>query len=137
MDHALHAAVNPKAEALKKRTAAFADAVADLVQALPNTTEGRKVREQLFAAATSVAANYRAACRARSPDDFISKIGLVVEEADECHFWLALLIRQKLIVAGTVTPFLQEANELAAIFTASHKTASERAASRRRFRNQR
>ncbi len=131
------ASVNPKAEALKKRTAAFADAVADLVRALPNTIEGRKVHEQLFAAATSVAANYRAACRARSPDDFISKIGVVVEEADECHFWLAFLLRQKLLVDGAVKPYVQEANELVAIFTASHKTASERAARRKRLRSQR
>jgi four helix bundle protein len=129
--------VNPKAEDLKKRTAAFADAVADLVQALPNTVEGRNVHYQLLKAATSVAANYRAACRARSTDDFISKIGLVVEEADESHFWLAFMLRRKLAVEDSLKPYVQEADELVAIFTASHKTASERAARRKRLRAQR
>jgi four helix bundle protein len=129
--------VNPQAEELKKRTAAFADRVAALVQKLPETMEGKKVASQLFASATSVAANYSAACRARSPDDFVSKIGLVVEEADESHFWLGLLVRQRLLVEEVVKPHLQEANELVAIFVASHKTASARAARRRKLRSRR
>jgi four helix bundle protein len=129
--------VNPKAEALKKRTAAFADAVAALVRALPNTVEGRNIHEQLLKAATSVAANYRSACRARSTADFISKIGLVVEEADESHFWLAFMLRRKLGVEAALKPYVQEADELVAIFTASHKTASERVARRKHLRTRR
>ncbi len=128
--------MNPQAEELKERTAAFADRVAALVEDLPDSMEGRKVGSQLFSAATSVAANYSAACRARSPDDFVSKIGLVVEEADECHFWLRLLLRQKLIVDTVLKPYLQEANELVAIFVASHKTASANAV-RRKLRKRR
>jgi four helix bundle protein len=116
--------VNPKAEELKKRTAAFADSVAKLVRELPNTLEGRRVGAQLFDAGTSVASNYRAACRARSHAEFVAKIGLVVEESDECTFWLAFIVRTKIMPESAIESLLQEAEELLAIFTASHKTAS-------------
>jgi four helix bundle protein len=116
--------VNPKAEELKKRTAAFADGVARLVRELPNTLEGRRVGAQLFDAATSVASNYRAACRARSHAEFVAKIGLVVEESDECTFWLAFLGRTQIMLESVVRSLLQEAEELLAIFAASHRTAS-------------
>jgi four helix bundle protein len=116
--------VNPKAEELKKRTAAFADGIARLVRELPNTLEGRKVGAQLFDAGTSVASNYRAACRARSHAEFVAKIGLVVEESDECTFWLAFLGRTQIMPESVVRSLLQEAEELLAIFAASHRTAS-------------
>jgi four helix bundle protein len=123
--------VNQKAEGLKQRTAAFADRVAKLVRELPNTLEGRKVGAQLFDAGTSVASNYRAACRARSHAEFIAKIGLVVEESDECTFWLAFLIRTQIMPETVVRSLLQEAEELLAIFAASHRTASGRTSRRR------
>jgi len=118
--------VNPKAEELKKRTAAFADAVAKLVRELPNTLEGRRVGAQLFDAGTSVASNYRAACRTRSHAEFVAKIGLVVEESDECTFWLAFLIRNQIVPESVARSLLEETEELLAIFSASHRTASGR-----------
>lgn len=81
---------------------------------------------QLFDAATSVAANYRAACKARSHPEFVAKIGIVVEEADESGFWLELLVQTSVINSSVVAAHLAEASELTAIFTASHKTASQR-----------
>lgn len=91
---------------------------------LPNTLEGRRVGAQLFDAGTSVASNYRAACRARSHAEFVAKIGLVVEESDECTFWLAFLGRTQIMPEPVVRSLLQEAEELLAIFAASHRTAS-------------
>ena len=116
--------MNPKAEELKRRTAAFADGIARLVRELPNTLEGRKVGAQLFDAGTSVASNYRAACRARSHAEFVAKIGLVVEESDECTFWIAFIIRNQIVPQSVVSALLQEAEELLSIFAASHRTAS-------------
>lgn len=116
--------MNPKAEELKKRTAAFADGIASLVRELPNTLEGRRVGAQLFDAATSVASNYRAACRARSHAEFTAKLGVVVEESDECTFWLAFLVRNQIMSESAVRSLFQEAEELLAIFAASHRTAS-------------
>jgi len=72
---------------------------------------------------TSVAANYRAVCRARSKAEFISKIGTVVEEADETVFWLELLVETNIVRANKMDDLLREANELLAIFAASQRTA--------------
>jgi four helix bundle protein len=72
---------------------------------------------------TSVGANYRAACRARSKPDFISKIGIVLEEADETVFWLELLVESGIVKQQKIASLLQEANELMAIFAAAHQTA--------------
>jgi len=76
-----------------------------------------------------VAANYRAVCRARSHKEFIAKIGLVLEEADEAQFWLALLVKLEILAPDQVKPSLDEATELVAIFTASRRTAQRRHAS--------
>ena len=108
---------------LKKRTKAFALRILKLVDALPKTTAGRALTSQLVRSGTSVAANYRAACRARSPADFIAKMGIVEEEADETLFWLELLEESELITAAKLTAIKQEANELIAITVASIKTA--------------
>lgn len=81
---------------------------------------------QLFDAATSVAANYRAACKGRSHSEFVAKLGFVVEEADEAGFWLDLMIATSVLAEAAVTLHRAEASELTAIFTASHKTASAR-----------
>lgn len=115
-------------EQLKRRTFNFAVSVVKLVRQLPNTLEGRRIGGQLFDAGTSVAANYRAACKARSHAEFISKIGIVLEEADESQFWLELIVAVSTMPDTAIRPHLIEASELKAIFTASHKTASSRRA---------
>ena len=107
---------------LKKRTKAFALRILKLVDALPTTTAGRALASQIVRSGTSVAANYRAACRAKSTADFIAKMG-VMEEADETLFWLELLEESKLVEAAKLTAVKQEANELIAITVASIKTA--------------
>src|SRR5437667_4476613 len=107
---------------LKKRTKAFALWILKLVDALPKTTAGRTLASQVVRSDTSIAANYRAACRAKSTADFIAKMGIVEEEADETLFWLELLEESKLVPAK-LTAIKQEANELIAITVASIKTA--------------
>lgn len=108
---------------LKQRTKAFAVRIIKLVDALPKTAAGRALASQLVRAGTSVAANYRAACRAKSNADFISKMGNVEEEADETQFWLELLEESELVPAARLTELKQEAHELVAITVASIKTA--------------
>ena len=78
---------------------------------------------QLLRCGTSVAANYRAVCRARSKAEFVAKIGVVVEEADETVFWLEMLVEAGIVQAERMEPLLKEANELLAIFAASQRTA--------------
>ena len=108
---------------LKKRTKAFALRVLKLVDALPKTTAGRALASQIVRSGTSVAANYRAACRAKSTADFIAKMGIVEEEADETLFWLELLEESELVPAAKLPAIKQEADELIAITVASIKTA--------------
>lgn len=102
---------------------AFAVAVSDFCELFPRTFKGQHVAGQLFRAGTAVAANYRAACRARSKPDFISKLGVVIEEADESDFWLEFAVESRLIKPGDEGALRVEANELTAIFTQSQKTA--------------
>ena len=104
---------------LKDRTKRFALRVIRLVRALPNTVEGREIGKQLLRCGTSVAANYRSACRARSKVEFLSKLGIVEEEADESVFWLELIIDAELLDRKQVEPLLNEANELTAIMVSS------------------
>src|SRR5213596_906850 len=108
---------------LKRRTKAFALRILKLVDAMPKTTVGRALASQIVRSGTSVAANYRAACRAKSSADFIAKMGIVEEEADETLFWLELLEESKLVPAAKLIAIKQEANELIAITVASIKTA--------------
>lgn len=108
---------------LKARTKRFALRVMTLVEVLPNTLKGRLIANQIMRSATSVGANYRGACRARSRAEFISKIGVVEEEADETAFWLELIIESKVRRAKQIAPLLDEANELVAIMAASRKSA--------------
>lgn len=113
-------------EELKHRTKQFALRVIRLVQALPRTQTGRVVSNQLLRSATSVAANYRAACRARSSADFVHKLGIVEEEADESLFWLELVVEANSMPMLRVQNLIQEADELTAIIVASRKTAKGR-----------
>src|SRR5881396_794471 len=108
---------------LKTRTKAFALRILKLVDALPKTTAGRALASQIVRSGTSVAANYRAACRAKSRADFISKMGNVEEEADETLLWLELLEESGLVRAAKLTAIKKEADELTAITVASIKTA--------------
>ncbi len=113
-----------KDDALRNRTKEFALRVIHLSEALPETRTGRIVVSQLIRSGTSVGANYRAACRARSPKDFVNKLGIIIEEADESAYWMELIVEAKLISERRAANLLKEANELTAIFTASHKTAN-------------
>ena len=108
---------------LKKRTKVFALRILKLVDALPKTTAGRALASQIVRSGTSVAANYRAACRARSTSDFIAKMGIVEEETDETLFWLELLEESDLASAANLISVKKEADELIAITVASIKTA--------------
>jgi four helix bundle protein len=100
---------------LKKRTKDFALRIIKLTQALPKNDVGRVIGNQLLRAGTAVAANYRAACRARSKPEFIAKIGIVVEESDECCLWLELIIESGLMKESAVASLLKEASEITAI----------------------
>ena len=112
-------------EELKERTKQFALRVMRLVDALPKSIKGRALASQMVRSGTSVAANYRAACRGRSRAEFIAKIGLVEEEADETALWLELVISDELLSKKKVQPLLDEANELVAIMAASYISARE------------
>jgi four helix bundle protein len=114
------------AEALKARTKAFAVRVIRMNAALPRNRAADIIARQVLRSATSVGANYRAACRARSHREFVAKLGIVVEESDETLYWLELLIEANLMPEERLIELLQEARELTAIFTAAHKTARER-----------
>jgi four helix bundle protein len=109
---------------LKNRTKAFALRVMNLVEALPKSTKGRAIANQLIRSGTSVAANYRAACRARSKAEFISKIGTVEEEADESALWMELIIEDKLLPEKKVRNLHTEASEIVAIMASSYISAS-------------
>jgi len=115
-----------QAEELKRRTKKFAIRVIKLFRCLPRTEEARIIGKQVLRSGTSVAANYRAVCRARSRAEFIAKIGIVVEEADETVFWFELLIEADVIRESKMQGLLTEANELLAIFAASQFTAKSR-----------
>ena len=119
---------------LKQRTKEFALRILRLVDTLPKTTAGRSLASQILRSATSVATNYRAACRAKSTADFIAKMGIVEEEADETLFWLELLEESELVTAAKLTAIKQEADELIAITVASIKTARRNRAPNSAFR---
>jgi four helix bundle protein len=94
-----------------------------LYRALRRSEEARVIGNQLLRSGTSIGANYRAACRARSKAEFVAKLGIVLEEADETVFWLELLPEVGLTPPELITPLVQEANELVSIFVASLRTA--------------
>ena len=108
---------------LRDRTKAFAVRIVKLYRSLPHTADSQVVGKQLLRCGTAVAANYRAACRGRSRAEWIAKIGLVVEEADETAFWLEMLSDCDMVNGERCKDILKEACELSAIFTASRHTA--------------
>jgi four helix bundle protein len=110
---------------LKVRTKSFALNIIKLVKLLPEDRIGRVLGNQILRSGTSVAANYRSACKARSKADFISKITIVEEEADETTLWLELIMESEIANSELTKSLHKEANELTAIFTSSGKTAKE------------
>ena len=107
----------------KRRTKEFALRVIRLVQSLPRGQMADVLGKQLLRSGTSVGANYRAACRAKSRADFISKMGIVEEEADESMYWMELLIESGLVQHDRVADLLNEADQLIAMTVSSIQTA--------------
>jgi len=110
-------------EALKLRTKDFALRVLRLYRSLSRTEEARILGTQLLRSSTSIGANYRAACRGRSRAEFVAKLGIVLEEADETVFWLELFQEGNIFPAEKLHDLVQEANELVSIFVSSVRTA--------------
>src|SRR5258705_7785131 len=113
-------------EELKKRTKQFALRMLTLADSLVNKPSGRVLATQIAKCGTSVATNYRAACRGRSKAEFISKLGIAEEEADESELWIELAMDHRLVAPRRLAPLHKEAGELTAILAASRKTPSGR-----------
>ncbi|MGA2444000.1 MAG: four helix bundle protein [Opitutaceae bacterium] len=111
---------------LKQRTKIFARRVLRLIEALPTSRSGNIIANQLGRSGTSVGANYRAVCRARSDADFYSKPGIVEEEADESAFGLELVVEERMLTPRRVQPLRDEADALTAIMVSSRKTLAAR-----------
>jgi len=111
---------------LKFRTKRFSLMIIDLVDKLPNTIAGRAVANQIVRSGTSVGANYRAVCRARSDREFIAKMTIVAEEADETLFWLEIIMDKQWVNKTEVEYIWKEGNELTAIFVSSLKTVKSK-----------
>ena len=107
---------------LKSRTKAFHISIIKVCEYLPKNAAGFEVAKQLIRSAGSVGANYRAACRAKSNADFIYKLAIVIEEADESMYWLEVITEANLLAKENTNSLLQEANELVSIFVAALKT---------------
>jgi len=117
---------------LLQRTKNFALRIIRLVNALPNNPAGRAIGGQLIRSGTSVSANYRAACRGRSKAEFVAKLGIVEEEADESALWMELIIESELIEEKLVADLLNEARQVTAIVAASKMTARRKAIANRK-----
>jgi len=123
--HAHLSSMNPQAEVLKKRSKQFALDVLAFVRSLSPTVTTRTIGEQLIRSASGTAANYRAACRSRSDAEFIARIGVALEEADESALWLEILSESGLTKSAEAVRLLDEANQLSAIFAKSSITSIE------------
>jgi four helix bundle protein len=128
--------MNPKAVELQARTQKFATAVIKFCERLPKDAATQKIVDQLLDSSGSTDSNYRATCRARSPDEFIAKIGVAAEEADESKGWLELLVQSSKVSLDVAQPLIQEANELTAIFVKSRITAQRNKEERERLARQ-
>ena len=121
-------------QALQARTHSFFVSVIKLCESVPDTPAARSICEQLLDSSGSTDSNYRAACKARSKKEFIAKIGVAAEEADESLGWLTALRDAQLVNRDAAAPLIREANELTSIFVASSKTATENLAEEERRR---
>ena len=110
-------------ETMKRRTKAFALEVIGFVDSLPRTRSADVLGRQLIRSGTSVGANYRAACRGRSPAEFIAKLGIVEEETDEAAYWLELLVEAGIVTEDEAAHILNEADQLLSITVATIRTA--------------
>jgi four helix bundle protein len=110
---------------MKKRTKQFALRVIRLTESLPNTRTANVIGHQLLRSGTSVGANYRAACRARSKAEFLAKLGIVEEEADESLYWMELLVEANIIEVEKLEPLMKEADELIAIVVSTIKSTKQ------------
>jgi|SRR6478672_3748301 len=110
-------------EDLRNRTKAFAVRIVKMYRTLPYKPDAQVLGKQLLRCGTAVAANYRAACRSRSKAEWIAKIGIVVEQADESVFWLEMLTDCEIVPSEKIARLLRKAHELSALFTASQRTA--------------
>ena len=110
---------------MQKRTQQFALRIVKLFQALPQTDEAKIIGKQLLRSATSVGANYRATCRARSSKEFYSKLSIVIEEADESMFWIELLAESNIVKATLLQELLLENEEIIKIFVSARKKYQE------------
>jgi four helix bundle protein len=110
-------------EELKARTRAFALRIIRLAESLPDMPTARVVRNQLIRCGSSVGANYRAACRARSKADFVSKMGIAEEETDETIYWMELLVDADIVKRPRIADLLDEADQIQSIVISSIKTA--------------
>jgi four helix bundle protein len=113
-------------EALRVRTKDYALRIIRLFQSLPKTGEGQVIGKQLLRSGTSVAANYRSCCRARSKAEFIAKISIVIEETDESLFWIELLAESHLVKPEKLTDLQNETLELLSIFSTARKTSTRK-----------
>ena len=109
---------------LKTRTKKFAIRVLRVADSLPRTPSGRTLSGQIADSGTSTASNYRAACKARSRREFIAKLGMTEEEADETQFWLEMIMEYGVVPVDRLQPLYQEAREITAIIAASRKSAA-------------
>ncbi len=113
-------------EEMKRRTKELAKRIISLCRNLPDNREGRLIGNQVFRSGTSLAVNYRAACRARSHADFVAKLGIVEEETDETLFWLEILEEKKIVKIEFLADLKKETNEIILIIVASLKTAKQK-----------
>lgn len=111
---------------LKLRTKNFSLMVIDLVERMPNSISIRVIANQIVKSGTSVGANYRAVCRARSDREFVSKMNIVLEEADETLFWIEIIMTKQWVSNLELEVIWKEGNELTAIFVSSLKTVNDR-----------
>lgn len=125
------------ADQLKQRTMRFALDVCALIRELPQFEPGPTATRQLAKAATGVAFNYRATCRARSHTEFTARMGVVAEEADESQGWLEFVEAAELLKSETLTRLIGESTELAAIMSASYGTARYTEEQQKKNRRQR
>ena len=123
------------AEHFKKRTKQFGLRTIKLAESLPNNWATRTLAHQLLRSATSVGANYRAACRARSRAEFRAKLGICEEEADESLYWMELLIESGKVKASRLKDLIAEGKEILAVIISSIKTSRKKTNSKSAIRN--
>jgi four helix bundle protein len=120
---------------MKARTKRFALRIIRLVSSLPNTLAANTLGKQLLRSGTSVGANYRSACRAKSTADFIFKLSIVEEEADESAYWMELLVESEIVAQSRIVDLIDEANQIVSIVVATIKTSKQKRNPKSQIRN--